>query len=438
MSSCKAIIEGSPYISYCYSYPHKTAYRHFEKPIPLRELWKPEKRDALFLYIHIPFCESRCGFCNLMSLARPPADLQNRYIETLKREAHALQDSIFPAKFSRMAFGGGTPSHLSLDQLNSVLYDVSNILNISLERIPCSFEVSPATLTDEKAAILSHAGIDRISIGIQSFNDEEVKKLGRHQSRQIVERSLDLIRKHPFKTLNMDLIYGGENQDIKSWQESLKSALIWKPEELYLYPLYVRPETSLGKKNKIWTDNRLQAYRIARDFLLSNGYVQKSQRLFCLKDFSDSMLPEYVCQTDGMIGLGCGARSYTEKVHYSSPYAVDRASVQGIISQYTAKETSEFCYADYGYELDMEDRLRRYTIKTLLRTQGICRSDFFHQFKIDLLDAVPQVPQLLQCGLAIIEGDSITLTEQGLERSDAIGPWLFSKQVANSMESFTC
>lgn len=442
MLSCQSITENSPcispYISYCYSYPHKSTYSHFEKPIPLKQLWMPENRNALFLYVHIPFCETRCSFCNLLSLAGSNTSLKEKYVATLLREARSLGDCIDPATFNRMAYGGGTPSYLSSEQLHSLVYELPKILKISPRNIPCSFEVSPSTLTAEKAAILADAGIDRISIGIQTFNNEEVRKLGRCQSRQDVESALDLIRQYRFNTLNIDLIYGCENQDIQSWRESLKSALAWKPEELYLYPLYIRPQTGLADKNNSWADNRLRFYRIARDFLQENNYVQKSKRMFCLKNVNEPSLPEYVCQTDGMIGLGCGARSYTGNVHYSSTYAVDRAGVESIIRQYIEKDHAGFSHADYGYTLDREDRFRRYIIKTLLRTEGFSRKDFFYEFNVDVLDVIPQIIELSKSGLAIIEKEKISLTQQGLELSDAIGPWLFSKRVKRLMELDNC
>src|SRR5205085_9234220 len=95
-----------------YAYPHKTAYRPFEPPLPLGDLWAGEERDALFLYLHVPFCEMRCGFCNLFTTANPGDDLEAAYLAALDEEADRVGAGLGPAAFARVAIGGGTPTYL--------------------------------------------------------------------------------------------------------------------------------------------------------------------------------------------------------------------------------------------------------------------------------------------------------------------------------------
>src|SRR4029453_1273246 len=113
MTPLADLLRGTPYVSYSYAYPHKTAYRRLPVPVPLRDLWAAEGRDALFLYLHIPFCEMRCGFCNLFTTANPKGDFAAKYLTTLRREALRTAAALGPARFARLAIGGGTPTYLS-------------------------------------------------------------------------------------------------------------------------------------------------------------------------------------------------------------------------------------------------------------------------------------------------------------------------------------
>src|SRR5260370_19272965 len=114
------MLTDTPYVAYAYAYPHKTAYRPFASPVPLRELWANERRDALFLYVHVPFCEMRCGFCNLFTQAKPRAELQGQYLAALRREAEQVRQALGEAGFARLAIGGGTPTFLDVSGLGQL------------------------------------------------------------------------------------------------------------------------------------------------------------------------------------------------------------------------------------------------------------------------------------------------------------------------------
>ena len=119
-----------------------------------------------------------------------------------------------------------------------------------------------------------------MSIGVQSFIEAEAANSGRPQSRADVDTALSLLAGAGFGTVNIDLIYGLPGQTVETWLYSLRESLRYQPEELYLYPLYVRPLTGLGQSHKEWDDVRLACYRDARDLLLTEGYEQVSMRMF--------------------------------------------------------------------------------------------------------------------------------------------------------------
>src|SRR5262249_26237545 len=106
------LTDGSPYQGYAYSYPHKTAYRRLSAPVALGPLWAKEDRTALFLYFHVPFCEMRCGFCNLFTQANPREGVAGSYLEALERQVRQVRGWLGPTSFARLAIGGGTPTAL--------------------------------------------------------------------------------------------------------------------------------------------------------------------------------------------------------------------------------------------------------------------------------------------------------------------------------------
>lgn len=279
----------------------------------------------------------------------------------------------------------------------------------------------------------------RASIGVQSFLLEETRALGRPQNPAEVAAALTLLREAGFRVLNLDLIYGAQNQTLASWEYSLREAMRWTPEEIYLYPLYVRPLTGLEKLRREPSDQRLELYRCGRDFLLAQGYRQLSMRLFRRVDVQADSTgggPVYCCQEDGMVGFGAGARSYTWDVHYSSEYAVGRAGVREIIADFSAQPDTRFGAADYGCTLTPEEQRRRYVIKSLLRSSGLSLTAYREMFGREALVDLPELGELPGYGLAALKDRHLVLTAAGLERSDTIGPALFSPDMQHRMEEF--
>ena len=321
---------------------------------------------ALSLYAHIPFCEMRCGFCNLFTRSTPPAEQVRAYLEALRREAEATASCLPPqASFARAALGGGTPTYLTADELGAVYDLLEKTMGVDLTAIPMSVETSPATATPDRLAVLAERGATRISMGVQSFIDSEAHAAGRPQKRPEVDRALSDIRSETRADLNVDLIYGIERQTADTWRYSLDTAVSWRPEEIYLYPLYVRPLTGLGRGTRSWDDHRLTLYRQGRDYLREHGYEQVSMRMFRGRRRRTTG-PDHCCQTDGMVGLGCGARSYTSGTHYSFDYAVGVGRVRSIIEDYVGRDAGDFARAEVGFHLDEEERRRRHVLQSLL------------------------------------------------------------------------
>ncbi len=422
------------YDGYAYAYPHKTAYRPLDPPAPLAAAWQGEDRRNLFLYAHLPFCEMRCGFCNLFTTVQPGASVVDQTLAAIHRQSSAVSSAIGPQNISQAAFGGGTPSFLSSLELEQLFNQLSRTWPVQWHRIPVSFEMSPGTVTSEKLDLLKRSGVDRISLGVQSFVHEDLVSLKRPQLAGELERACHSIKAGGFPVFNIDLIYGNEGQDARRWQRSLDRALEWQPEELYLYPLYIRRLTNLDRSGRHPGTLRRDLYRQARDFLLAAGYSQISMRLFRRSNVIRQS--DYCCQDDGMVGLGPGARSYTRSLHYSTEYAVGQSGVKKIIEDFNARTEASFAAADYGVTLDEREQGLRYVIKSLLRADGVSPSGYQRRFGSSMTDDFPQLEELAELGLAVESNGCLRLNDEGLTWSDTIGPWLYSDAMTVRMSAY--
>jgi oxygen-independent coproporphyrinogen-3 oxidase len=433
-------LAGSPYRGYLYAYPHKTAYRSLRPRPALRDVWTDEPRDALFLYLHLPFCEMRCGFCNLFTRANPPAEQVGRYLRQLRRQAREVRAGIGDARFAAGAVGGGTPTYLDADELTE-LFDIVDDMTGAPGAVPLSVETSPATATPDRLAVVAARGAWRVSLGVQSFLDAEAHAAGRPQRRSDVDRALTAIRAAGLPVLNIDLMYGIAGQTGRTWDASLRAALSWRPEEVYLYPLYVRPLTGLGRRahttGEGWDEQRMTLYRQGRDTLRAAGYRQLSMRHFRRDGVTaPGSGADYCCQDDGMVGLGCGARSYTRELHYSFDYAVSVGGVRAVIDDYLARPAGDFGYAEVGFALDEGERRRRWLVKTLLRSAGVDRAAWQARFGGDVTEHVPPLAHLRARGWLTEDDATVRLTDDGLAHADAVGPWLVSDAVRAAMGEY--
>ncbi|MGW6917185.1 STM4012 family radical SAM protein [Kitasatospora sp. NPDC054939] len=441
----------TPYRQYVYAYPHQKAYRRLPDGPLLSEVWAGERLDALSLYVHVPFCEMRCGFCNLFTRTGAPEEVTGRFLDTLARQAlvtrEALEAQGRDIRFTLAAFGGGTPTYLKADELTRLADICEHTMGADLKAVPWSVETSPATATDDRIAVLAERGATRVSIGVQTFLEEEARAAVRPQKRAEVDEALTRLKAAAFPILNIDLIYGIQGQTEHSFRTSLDAALGWEPEEIYLYPLYVRPLTGLDGRHadtgESWDEQRLRLYRSGRDHLLAAGYEQTSMRVFRRKGTAaveladDAGISEYNQQA-GMVGLGVGARSFTTDLHYTTDYAVAVPEVRRIIDDYIATPTEDFRRAQWAFRMDEEERRRMYLLQTLLESGGTSLPQYRQRFGAAPQEHFPGRFQLLLERGWVTERDSamLQLTPEGMAWADAIGPLFFSPRVEGAMAAY--
>ncbi|RKN38991.1 STM4012 family radical SAM protein [Streptomyces hoynatensis] len=450
-------IPETPYKQYVYAYPHQKAYRYLENGPLLGDLWKDERLDALSLYVHIPFCEMRCGFCNLFTRTGAPEEVTGAFLGALERQARVTREALEvkgdPVRFRMAAFGGGTPTYLTAGELTRLCDLCEEVMGADLRAVPWSVETSPATATADRLAVLAERGATRLSIGVQSFVDAEARAAVRPQRRAEVEAALARLREAGFPVLNIDLIYGIDGQTERSFEVSLDAALAWEPEEIYLYPLYVRPLTGLSSRHdrdgRRWDEQRLRLYRHGRDHLLSHGYEQTSMRVFRRRGAGqagadgprDESIAEYNQQA-GMVGLGVGARSFTTGLHYTTDYAVAIPEVRRIIDDYLATPDEEFRRARWAFRMDEDERRRMLVLQLLLEVEGLPAGLYRRRFGSSPLEDFPGEfgaladrgwlePGAGEGGEAVLR-----LTPEGLAWADAIGPLFFSPRVKEAMAAY--
>lgn len=416
----------SRYVSYMYSYPHKTAYRTLTPPVSLSPyLERLEGREAS-LYFHIPFCAHKCGYCNLFSQQCCDAERISLYLHTMRRQAEQLSVAAQGLKFTSFAVGGGTPLILDEGQLEE-LFCLAELFGVHPSRVFTSVETSPEYTQKSVLRQLRARGVERLSMGVQSFNETELKKLKRRPGLGTVVGALENIVEAGFPQFNLDLIYGIEGQTVESFMRSLNTALTYRPNELFIYPLYVRPGTRIDVRST--DDIGYAIYKSARELLVGQGFVQTSMRRFVRRETTET---EFSCGDEVMLSCGAGGRSYLGNLHYATPYAVRQQAIADEIEHYI--RTTDFMTAANGFLLSTEEMQIRFIIKNLMYYRGVDLAEYEKRFgeKSDR----NLFREFTDRGWIEETGRIVRLTEEGMAYSDYIGQAFISPVVRKLMSEY--
>lgn len=421
-----------PYIQYMYSYPHKTAYRPLEG-IDLKTFFACLAGQENSLYFHIPFCQYKCGYCNLFSLAGQPESMMEQYVDAMERQAEQMRRAL-PAdvEFSDLTLGGGTPLILPEHLLERVFRISEEYFNFQSGMHPVIAETSPNQTTKEKLWLLKEHGITRLSIGVQSFQEKELKTLCRYHRAEEARRALEDIRKAGFSCVNIDLIYGIPGQTRESLLDSLEQALDFSPEELFIYPLYVKPGTGLYRQGAKQAPKTFDMYQCVRERLKKEGYHPYSMRRFVRE--AEKIPEASLCGFGNTISVGCGGRSYIGNLHFCTQYAVRQEHCVSLVENYIQKK--DYMNVEFGCLLSADEQKRRYVIKHILFGQGISRKDYRQHFGGEAEQDFEPIAKWMNEGYAVRTENHITLTEQGIALSDYLGPQLISDEVREKMKGW--
>lgn len=324
--------------------------------------------NSIGLYVHIPFCERKCNYCDFNTYSGK-SHMAEKYFSRLTDEMHFYT----PCAVDTVYFGGGTPSSVDADFICDVLESARNYFNIT-DNAEITIEVNPASVTADKLNAYKKAGINRISMGAQSFNDNELKTLGRLHNAADIYDTYNLIRNCGFENISLDLMFGLPNQAMQSLEYSIDCILDLRPEHISCYALKVEEGTpfyimeSKGEITLPDEDTFADMYDLICDKLTAAGYIQYEISNFCLPDKHSRHNSRY-WKCNEYIGLGAGASSYINGVR--SRNTDDILNYHNIIEE----------------TLDTNDKMSEYVIFGLRMTdKGISISEFKKRFGLDIYD----------------------------------------------------
>ena len=368
------------------------------------------------LYLHIPFCKSKCNYCDFCSYAGVKDDLADRYVEAVGRELLSYKRSE-KIKIDTVFLGGGTPSLLSARQLENLLGKAHEALSVC-ENSEITVEVNPATVTEEKLTAYKSLGINRISIGMQSIFQNELKKLGRMHTKEDFLTCYNNVRKAGIDNVSFDIMYGIPEQTKESFLKTLKYAVGLSPEHLSVYSLIVEPGTPFYDMQSSLCipdeDAVCDMYYSATEILSASGYNHY--------EISNYALPGFECRhnlkywgAEEYIGAGLSAYSYFNGRRYGN--FGDKAMLSDL-SDYVMGERERIAYDE---NVTDDEKIKEYIMLRLRLSSGIVFEDYKSLFTQDFrAGREKNIQGLLKAGLAISDEEHFALTEKGFFVSNSI------------------
>ena len=370
------------------------------------------------LYVHIPFCVKKCAYCDFLSFPQGE-EIQRRYVEKLMEEIRTVSAGFHDTPVSSVFVGGGTPSVLKARWMKELFDCLRASFHIE-ETAEISMEANPGTVDREKLRIYREAGINRLSFGLQSADNRELKALGRIHTWEEFLESFWLAREAGFSNLNVDLMSALPGQTVESWMDTLKKTADLDPEHISAYSLIIEEGTPFfeaygnGRGDGILPDEdaEREMYHRTREFLKDRGYERY--------EISNYARPGMECRHNlgywtgvSYLGLGLGASSYTFFHRYHNTDDME---------EYLSLDLSEAGAAVRDIqEISLEERMEEFMFLGLRMMEGVSGTDFFSRFGQNMWNVYGTVIERLeQQGLLEVEMPVIRLTEQGIDVSNRV------------------
>jgi putative oxygen-independent coproporphyrinogen III oxidase len=362
------------------------------------------------LYVHIPFCKTKCPYCDFYSIT--DSTLISSFLGALDQEARLYREQ-FPA-FDSLYLGGGTPSLLTGAQLDQLMKNLRRTFTFAPD-CEVTIEANPDDLNAAKLALVQDLGVNRLSLGVQSFDEEELRFLQRRHTSCQTEEVLNLIRAAGFTNLGLDLMYGLPGQTLEAWLKTLKKALSFAPEHLSCYQLTVADVTPLGQMVAAGQvqlpdeETQRQFFLLTAQFLTARGYLHYEVANFAREQ-------KYMCRHNRKywshvpyLGLGPAAHSFkagrrwwnfSSVARYGSSLKEGQPPVAGQETLTPAQIRLETLYLGFR----TQEGVSLATIKELPRGDAI-------------------LAELTQAGLVRVDHDRVIATPQGLVVADRLPLW---------------
>lgn len=375
-------------------------------------------RKELEIYIHIPFCVRKCAYCDFLSGTADEKAIET-YVKALIEEicVHGVrnQERIVTTIF----LGGGTPSLLSGEQMQRIMSVLKENFHVSLDA-EISMEANPGTVTKEKLDAYKRAGINRISFGLQSTKNDELKLLGRIHTYEDFLESFKLARECGFDNINVDLISAIPRQTKETWQESLRQICFLKPEHISAYSLIIEEGTDFAKRYGEGTKGEAELpseeeerlmYQLTEDILEMSGYHRYEISNYAKVGKECRHNLGYWERKD-YLGIGLGSSSLLDNVRYKNTsdlqmYLKQSGDLQAIQEEREVLSASE--------------QLEEHIFLGLRKMQGISIKGFEDTFGKSLKECYGEnIRRMMQAGLLVIEDDFLRLSKKGIDVSNYV------------------
>lgn len=383
------------------------------------------RRKQIGLYIHIPFCKQKCSYCDFCSYANKESFIK-RYIQCVLKEIIEVgnnnkidfengKDDLFLVK--TIYIGGGTPSLIDSKYIVQIIEDIK--LNFEIdEKAEITIEVNPGTVTLEKLEDYKRAGINRLSIGLQSTHEHLLKEIGRIHTYLDFLDTFRFAREAGFKNINVDLMIGLPNQTLEEVKDSIEEIVSMEPEHISVYSLILEENTPLFKKVEEGLelpneDLERKMYWAVKQTLEQNNYIHYEISNFAKKGYESKHNLDCWNQKE-YIGFGIAAHSYTNGIRYSN-----MENIEQYIKNYDEDKTEENLV--FHEKQDMEAMQKEYMLLGLRKIDGVSIQEFKIKFVANPVFLYhSELEKLVNEELLEIDGDMIKLTNKGLDLANIV------------------
>lgn len=371
------------------------------------------KEKEIGIYIHIPFCKSKCYYCDFISFTNQCDQIES-YIQKVLQEMQQYDISNY--NVTTIYIGGGTPSFIDEKYIKQLLEEFKRKLienKTKWEEIEITIEINPGTITKKKLEQYKKSGVNRISIGLQSTNNKLLKQIGRiHNYQQFLE-AYQLVQEVGFENINIDLMIGLPNQTIQDIKQTLEEIQRLNPNHVSVYSLIVEEETKIdeminsGKLQLPDEELERQMYWYVKNTLELNGYKHYEISNFA-KEGKESKHNLNCWEQKEYIGLGIAAHSYLNEVRYSN-------------SGFPELKEWDFTNKKIEERQNLEDKKKEYMLLGLRKIDGVNIQKFKEKYNDNPVFLYRQeLAKLVEEGLIQINGDFIQLTNKGIDLANLV------------------
>ncbi|MFC4162326.1 radical SAM family heme chaperone HemW [Epilithonimonas zeae] len=371
------------------------------------------------IYLHIPFCKQKCSYCNFHFSTS--FSLKDEMLSAIKKEIRLRHNELENKFLKSLYFGGGTPSVLSIDEIKSLLDEIQKYFTFD-ENIEITLESNPDDLNKNFLKELSNTEINRLSIGTQSFFDEDLKLMNRAHNASEAESSIKRAQDFGLENISIDLIYGSPTSNFEIWKENLNKTIELQVPHVSSYALTVEPKTALEK----WIENgkvsspeeaeQNQEFYYMKDFLKDNGFDHYEISNFGKPGFHSRHNSAY-WKSEPYLGIGPSAHSYNGNFERSWNVANNSLYIKNINQDLLPKETEI---------LSEKDRFNEMMMIGLRTIWGVDLDKINQNFSSEIIDYLNQeIKPKLESGILKIENNYLKIPEKHWFLADGIASDLF-------------